>query len=54
MIAGTHICGAAADTWGRLPLLRITLLGDAALGIVSALLPDKRLFLAVRFLNGFL
>lgn len=54
MLVGTHSWGVAADSWGRVPLLRFTLLADAAVAAVSSLLPDKRLFLAARFFNGFL
>lgn len=54
MLTGTHLWGVTGDSWGRLPLLRLTLLLDAAVGVCSALLPDKRLFIAARFFNGFL
>ncbi|KAE8753104.1 hypothetical protein FOCC_FOCC000027 [Frankliniella occidentalis] len=48
MLTGTLLWGVAADSWGRVPLLRLTLLGDAAMGVVSSLAPDKRLFIAAR------
>lgn len=54
MLTGTLLWGVAADSWGRVPLLRLTLLGDAAMGVVSSLAPDKRLFIAARFFTGFL
>ncbi|XP_034246077.1 putative transporter svop-1 [Thrips palmi] len=54
MLMGTHLWGVTADSWGRLPLLRLTLLLDAVVGVISSLLPDKRLFIAARFFNGFL
>ncbi|KAK3910985.1 Synaptic vesicle glycoprotein 2B [Frankliniella fusca] len=54
MLAGTWLWGVAADTWGRVPLLRLTLLADAAVGVLSSFSPDKRIFIAARFFTGFL
>lgn len=43
---------ALSDTWGRVPLMTVSLIGAGACGVVAAFAPDFGLLLVVRVLQG--